>query len=69
MMRKNICYNSFTTCSRNSDRKILFLLFLFIFTQEKENYYAKKQVSGSYFYNYHGIFYGLCHDLLQHCLE
>ena len=50
MTRKDICYNSFTTCSRNSDRKILFLLFLFIFTQEKENYYAKKQVSGSYFY-------------------
>ena len=39
MTRKYICYNSFTTCSRNSDRKILFLLFLFIFTQEKENYY------------------------------
>lgn len=30
--------------------------FFIHFTQEKENYYAKKQVSGSYFYNYHGIF-------------
>ena len=29
----------------------------------------KKQVSGSYFYNYHGIRNGLCHDLLQYCAE
>ena len=46
--------------------KFLFMLFMYYL---RRIFYAKKQVSGSNFYDHHGICDGLRNDLLQYCIK